>query len=167
VPSALATAKLYLNLRQAIWEELLPRSAHSWRSDELALAHARAAVSRRLSRRGPRPTICPRASVCSMTSGLACAPTRRTWCGRFAWARPASGALRASTALEWSGGLETLRQSIEDRIHYELMKGQDMLLTRVSQSLRSTCPTWEKKDTSRRLDEPGLSGDALLQRASG
>jgi len=97
VPSALATAKLYFNLRSDL-EELLPRSAPSVLAlDELRLRMPGLLYLGVLVDVGAADNL-PAASVCSMTWRPACATTRRTWCGRFAWGRSASGVSSSSTS---------------------------------------------------------------------
>jgi Predicted exporters of the RND superfamily len=62
--------------------------------------------------------------------------------------------------------LEVLRQRIEERIHYELMKEQDMLLDESEPPPSLDVSDLEKKYQSR-LDEPGLSGDRFSSRSLG
>jgi len=62
--------------------------------------------------------------------------------------------------------LELLRQRIEDRIHYALLKGQDMLFDESEPAPSLERADWEKKYQSR-LDEPGLIGDRFSNRSLG
>ena len=129
VPSALATAKLYLNLRSDL-EELLPRSAPSVLAvDELrsrmpgllylgvlvdvGAADNLPAGERLLDDLAARVRAYPPDMVRTVRLGTA---SERRFIEQH---KPLYMDL---------ADLETLRQRIEDRIHYELMKEQDMLL---------------------------------------
>ena len=159
VPSALATAKLYFNLRSDL-EELLPRSAPSVLAlDELrsrmpglqylgvlvdvGSADKLPAGERLLDDLAARVRRYPPNLVRAVRLGTG---TERRFIDQH---RPLYMDLP---------DLETLRQRIEDRIHYELMKEQDMLLDESEPPPSFDVSDLEKKYQSR-LDEPGLSGD--------
>ena len=167
VPSAIATAKLYFNLRSDL-EELLPRSAPSVLAlDELrsrmpglqylgvlvdvGSADKLPAGERLLDDLAARVRKYPPDLVRAVRLGTA---TERRFIDQH---RPLYMDL---------ADLEVLRQRIEDRIHYDLMKGQDMLLDESEPAPSLDVSDLEKKYQSR-LDEPGLSGDRFSSRSLG
>ena len=167
VPSALATAKLYLNLRSDL-EELLPRSAPSVLAvDELrsrmpgllylgvlvdvGAADNLPAGERLLDDLAARVRAYPPDMVRTVRLGTA---SERRFIEQH---KPLYMDL---------ADLETLRQRIEDRIHYELMKEQDMLLDESEPAPSLDMSDLEKRYQSR-LDEPGLSGDRFSSRSLG
>jgi len=166
LPSALATAKLYLNLRSEL-EELLPRSAPS----VVALGELRArmpglqflgvlvdvgaadnlpAGERLLDDLAARVRAYPPDLVRAVRLGTA---TERRFVEQHL-------PLYMDLA-----DLETLRQRIEDRIHYEVMKEQDMLLG------DEPPPTLDVSDLEKkyqsRLDGPSLGSDRFSSRSLG
>ncbi|MGA7741398.1 MAG: MMPL family transporter [Polyangia bacterium] len=167
VPSAMATVKLYFNLRSDL-EELLPRSAPS----VLALDELRA-------RMPGLQYLGVLVDVGSADNLLAGERLLDDLAARVRSYPPdLVRTVRLGTAAERSfveqhrplymdlPDLEVLRQRIEERIHYELMKEQDMLLDESEPPPAVDVSDLEKKYQSR-LDEPGLSGDRFSSRSLG
>ena len=167
VPSALATARLYFNLRSDL-EELLPRSAPSVLAvDELrsrlpgllylgvlvdvGAADNLPAGERLLDDLAARVRAYPPDMVRAVRLGTA---GERHFIEQH---KPLYMDL---------ADLETLRQRIEDRIHYELMKDQDMLLDESEPAPSLDVSDLERRYQSR-LDEPGLRGDRFSSRSLG
>ena len=167
VPSALATVKLYFNLRSDL-EELLPRSAPS----VLALDELRSRM----------PGLQYLGVLVDVGSAANLPAGERLLDDLAARVRSYPPnlvrAVRLGTASERRfieqhlplymdlPDLEVLRQRIEERIHYELMKEQDMLLDESEPPPSLDVSDLEKKYQSR-LDEPGLSGDRFSSRSLG
>jgi predicted RND superfamily exporter protein len=167
VPSALATVKLYLNLRSDL-EELLPRSAPS----VLALDELRSRMPG-LQYLGVLVDV---GSADNLPAGERLlddlAARVRTYPSNLVRAvRLGTGSERRFIEQHLPlymdlPDLEVLRQRIEERIHYELMKEQDMLLDESEPPPSLEVSDLEKKYQSR-LDEPGLSGDRFSSRSLG
>jgi predicted RND superfamily exporter protein len=166
-PSAVATAKLYLHLRSDI-EELLPRNAPS----VLALDELRSRM----------PGLQYLGVLVDVGSPDKLAAGERLLDDLAARARAYPPdlvrAVRLGTASERRfieqhlplyldiDDLELLRQRVEDRIHYELMKEQDMLLDDSEPPPSLDFADLEKKYQSR-LDGPALAGERFSSRTLG